>query len=237
MENKEEKIAMILAAGLGTRLKPFTDFHPKALMKYKEKALLQIIIENLQLAGFNRIIVNIHHFGDQILEFLEENNNFGLDIIISDERDELLDTGGGISEASVHFKDSPVLIHNVDIITNLDLCSFYDFHLKNNSPLSLAVKNRETSRSLLSDSDHLLCGWKNNLNGETIITREKKELFPVAFSGIYILDPNFIDTFKRTGPFPVMPEFLRLAKEHDIYLYSHNADSWKDMGKIESFQD
>ncbi len=235
MKNKDEKTAMILAAGLGTRLKPYTDSQPKALMKYKDKALLQIIIENLQAAGFNRIIANIHHFGDQIIGFLKEHDNFGLQVIISDEMDRLLDTGGGIAKASVHFKDSPVLFHNVDILTNLDLALFYDFHLKNNFPATLAVKERQTSRSLLSDSDNILCGWRNNTSGETIISRKKKELFPVAFSGIYILDPSLIHAFKKSGSFPIIPEFLNLARDHDIGLYRHDQDSWKDMGKPGSY--
>ncbi len=227
--------AMIMAAGLGTRMKPLTDSIPKALLKYQGKTLLQAVIERLVNYGFQNIIVNIHHHAGQVLEYLSENKNFGATITISDERDELLDTGGGLLKASTYFDSGAFLVHNVDISTNLDLNGLMNCHLKKGSIGTLAVKHRETSRSLLMDENQVLCGWRNNQTGEEIIVRGKEGLSPIAFSGIYVLDPEIFNYFEKTGSFPIMPELLRIAEQRDIWLYSHDKSTWKDLGKPASF--
>src|SRR5690606_32019928 len=152
--------AMIFAAGMGTRLKPLTDTIPKALVPVGGKPLLQHIIEKLKRFGFNEIIINIHHFGQQIIDFVQENNSFDIRIEFSDEREQLLDTGGGIKKAAWFFDDNkPFLVHNVDILSNIDLQELYHFHLKNNTIATLLCSIRQTSRYLLFDTDNHLRGW------------------------------------------------------------------------------
>ena len=151
--------AIIFAAGLGTRLRPLTDHCPKALVKVEGKSLLEHNIINLKRAGFDHIVVNVHHFGQQIIDFLAEHNNFGIDIKISDERDLLLDTGGGIMKALTLFaNDDPVLIHNVDIISNINLGKVYEQHVKSGSDATLCVAQRKTSRYLMFDNDMRMKG-------------------------------------------------------------------------------
>ena len=163
--------AMILAAGLGTRLGEMTRNKPKALVEFSGKPLLQHVIESIKQSGFDEIIINVHHFADMIIDFLEVNKNFGISIIISDERDHLLDTGGAILKASRYFKSKNILIHNVDIITSLELNTLMHFHEKHGKIASLAVKDRKTTRSLLHNKDNILCGWRNNRTGQEIITQ------------------------------------------------------------------
>ena len=159
--------AMIFAAGMGTRLKPLTDTMPKALVPINGKPMLEHIILKLKNSGFTQIVINIHHLGQQIIDFLAENNNFGIDIIISDERDYLMDTGGGIKKAKSFFTGKePFLIHNVDIISNVDLKKLYEKHLETNPLATLLVSKRETSRYLLFNKENKLCGWRNLETGE-----------------------------------------------------------------------
>ncbi len=224
-----------MAAGLGTRMKPLTDKIPKALLPYKNKTLLRDVIERLLAHGFRNIIINIHHHGDQIIRYLEENHNFGADISISDERDLLLDTGGGLVKAAPFFGKDPFLVHNVDIVTDLDLNGLLNCHIKKGSIATLAVKHRETSRSLLMDENQVLCGWRDNRGGEEIIARNKENLSPIAFSGIYVLNPEIFGYFEKSGAFPVMPELLQIAAYKDIWLYRSDRSSWADMGKPESY--
>src|SRR5664280_1226211 len=160
--------AMIFAAGLGTRLKPVTDNLPKALVPIAGKPLLEHVILKLKSAGFDEIIVNIHHFPDQIIDFLKANNNFSIRIEVSDERNLLLDTGGGIRRAAWFFDDEkPFLVHNVDILSNVDLKELYQQHLRSNSLATLVVSKRDTFRYLLFNDDNRLCGWINEKTGET----------------------------------------------------------------------
>ena len=159
--------AMIFAAGLGTRLKPLTDNTPKALLPIRGKPMLEHVILQLKNAGFDQIAINIHHLGDQIIDFLAANNNFGIQIYISDERDYLLDTGGGIKHAAPFLQgDEPFLIHNVDIISNIDLRALYNHHLETNPLATLLVSKRKTSRYLLFNKENKLCGWRNRETGE-----------------------------------------------------------------------
>jgi NDP-sugar pyrophosphorylase family protein len=231
--------AMILAAGLGTRLKPITDTRPKALVEINGKTLLEHTILNLKKSGFNEIVVNVHHFSNQVIEYLKEHNNFGCNIQISDESDLLLDTGGGVKKASQYFDNQPVLIHNVDVITNIDIAALVKFHEQQSDAIAtLAVKKRSTSRSFLIDCNKNLAGWRNNQTGETKISHGKiSELTDIAFSCVYILNPEFITLMYETGVFSITDVFLRLAQNQRIATFDHSQDVWMDLGRIEHLQE
>jgi len=228
--------AMILAAGLGTRLKPLTDSTPKALIKIKEHTLLELQIKKLKAEGFDRIIINVHHFADKVKQYLEENNFFNCSIEISDESEKLLDTGGGLKKASHFFSDeNPFLVYNVDILSNISLKKLMEFHLTSESIATLAVQNRESSRKFLFDSNDTLCGWMNEKSGEKIITKqEQSELFPSSFSGIQIIDPKMFKYFPDKDVFSLVELYLAVAKKEKISGYTHNEDEWMDLGKIEN---
>ena len=223
--------AMILAAGLGTRLYPLTKDCPKALIEYNGKTLLQVTIESIKNSGFRNIIINVHHFPEMIIDYLNNNNNFGAEITISDESDSLLETGGGLQKASWFFDSGSFLVHNVDVITDLNLESLYFYHLSSNNLATLAVMERDTTRPLLMNKRNQLCGWRNKLTGEEIMVRNEQNLIEVGFSGIYVLRPEIFGLIIETGSFSIMPVFLRLAKGHKIGMYKHEG-IWKDMGKI-----
>jgi NDP-sugar pyrophosphorylase family protein len=226
--------ALIFAAGLGTRLKEHTENKPKALVQLAGKPLIQWAIENLKSFGVGHIVINVHHFADQIIDFISKNHSFGIRIDISDERDMLLDTGGGLKNAARFFEGKkPVLIYNVDIVSNLNLHKLIDFHIQNKPLATLAVRRRETSRYLMFDENMLLSGWKNFSSGDTIISREAEfaDSEPFAFSGIHIVQPEIFDLIAETGKFPIMDLYLRLAKNHPIKGYLDQSDLWMDLGK------
>lgn len=228
------KHAMILAAGLGTRLKPLTDKKPKALVELNGVPLLEILITRLIRYGIQSFTVNIHHYPEQVRTFLEENNNFGVSITVSDESDALLDSGGGIKKASSLFPaGEDVLVHNVDILTNLDINAMYDFHQKNQAWASLAVRNRKTQRYYIFDNKKQLIGWTNTSTGEQVGVRgkEKPSRNLLAFSGISILSPEFIRSMHLSGAYPIRDVFLRLASSNKILSYIHDGDYWIDLGK------
>ena len=231
---------MIFAAGLGTRLRPLTDHKPKALVEFNGQTLLQWNIMRLLKAGFNRIVVNVHHFAPLVIKYLDDNNGFGADIIISDESDQLLDTGGGLKKARDHFKDGqPILIHNVDIITNIDLMALYNYHQAQHALATLAVRNRETSRVLLFDEDDLLRGWRNNATGELklpLANTQPEKLHPLAFSGIQVINQELPGLMTETGKFSMIDVYLRLSATHAVMAYRHNEDYWTDVGKIEQLR-
>jgi NDP-sugar pyrophosphorylase family protein len=232
--------AMLFAAGLGTRLKPLTDDKPKALVEFNGQTLLQWNINRLKEAGFNRIVVNVHHFAPLVIKYLEDNDGFGSEIIISDESDLLLDTGGGLKNAQRHFNEGqPILIHNVDVISNIDLKALYQFHLKHQALTTLAVRNRNSSRVLLFDDDDLLRGWRNNLTGEEKIPFPENQpniLHLLAFSGIQVIDYRLLDMITETGKFSMIDVYLRLSVSNKIMAYQHNKDFWTDVGKIEELK-
>lgn len=229
--------AIILAAGLGTRLKPFTDNKPKALVKLDGIPLLEHVILKLKSQGFTRIIVNVHHYAEMIMDFVSSREQFGIQIEFSHEKEELLDTGGGIANASWFLKDEPFLVFNVDVNSSIDLAALYRAHLSHGALATLAVKERLTSRSLLMNKEHLLKGWRDNRSGETILVdpQKEEELYPIAFSATQVLDPEVFSLFPREKKFPLMPFYLELARTHPIYLYRHDRDTWTDMGKLESY--
>ena len=231
---------MLFAAGLGTRLRPLTDDKPKALVGFKDQTLLQWNINRLKEAGFNHIVVNVHHFAPMIINYLKENENFGADIIISDETDQLLDTGGGLKKAGIYFNnDQPILVHNVDVISNIDLKAFYTGHMKQNALATLAVRNRNSSRVLLFDDIGRLKGWRNKLTGELKLPNiftDPELLHPFAFSGIQVVNHDLLDLITETGKFSMIDVYLRLSVSHSIHAFRHDEDYWTDVGKIEDLR-
>jgi len=230
--------AMILAAGLGTRLRPLTDHKPKALVEWEGKPLLEHVILKLKSQGFTQIIINVHHHAEMIMEYVRSREYFGIHITFSHEQEELLDTGGGIAHASWFLKEGPFLVYNVDVNSGLDVDALYRAHLSHGAIATLAVKERVTSRSLLMNQEGLLKGWRDNRSGETILVDpdpDPEDLIPIAFSAVQVLDPEVFSHFPTQKKFPLMPFYLELARTHPIFLYRHDRDGWTDMGKLESY--
>lgn len=230
--------AMIFSAGLGTRFKPWTDQHPKALAIVNNKSLLQRNIEYLGQYGISNIIINVHHFADQVLAVLKENNNWGSHISISDETGLLLETGGGLLKAKSLFKPGEKFITcNVDILTNLDLHKFISFHEEKKPLISLAVTNRQSSRYFLFNSENRLCGWRNTKTGEERISIEEEGLKEKAYSAVAVFEYDIFRLMEEkgfTGKFSLVDVYLSLAKEHLILGYEHSGDKLVDVGKPES---
>ena len=226
--------AMILAAGLGTRFRPWTDAHPKALAVINGKSLLQRNIEYLQRAGIFDVVVNVHHFADQIEEAVRKSKGWGSEIIISDERDEVLETGGGLMKASRHLEDDSFVLMNVDILTSLDLDAMIGFHRKLMPLATLATSDRKTSRYFLFDHLDNLCGWRNDKTGEEKIMRTTGETRMKAFSGIHVIDPAFFSLVQLKGKFSMVDAYLSLAKEEVIMSYDHSHSLFIDVGKPEA---
>ena len=226
--------ALIFAAGKGTRLKPYTDHHPKALALVNEVPLLERNIKYLQSFGINDFVINIFHFGEQIVEFLKKNDNFGAKIEISDEKEELLETGGGLVFARKFLDfDEDFLIMNADILTDLDLNSFVSHHKERKDFATLAVSDRVSSRKLLFNEDLVLRGWLNVQTGEQRLAEFNKGFKPLAFSGIHCINPRIFDKIKRKGNFSIMEEYLDLMHTEEIHGYQHDAHLI-DVGRPES---
>jgi NDP-sugar pyrophosphorylase family protein len=237
--------AMILAAGKGERLRPLTDTVPKALVTIRGIPLLEIILRRLKQEGFNDIIINVHHFADQILHFLAMNDNFGLRIRISDEQDLLLDTGGAMKKASAFIDDrQPLLIHNVDVLSDINLKGLYEHHRHSGALVTLAVKERASSRYFLFDSESRLCGWNNVVTGEIKWAGEpQKQYTAMAFSGIHVVGPEFFSKTKLSQCFPVHEQrfsiidvYLCLAAKYKILGYDPRNALWFDLGRQEDIQ-
>ena len=225
--------AMILAAGLGTRLKPLTDRMPKALVVAGGMTLLEHSIRHLKQYGVDEIIINVHHFPDQIRDFLTRHDDFGIRIKVSDESGELLDTGGGLKKAAFFFDDGrPFILRNVDVISDLDFARMMEFHRKASSLATLAVKKRITSRYFLFNDSMRLCGWLNEKSGEKITVNDAvQDLQKAAFSGIQILDPQIFPLITETGKFSLTSMYLRLAKKNIISGFLDEDSLWEDAGK------
>jgi len=231
--------AMIFAAGMGTRLKPLTDNTPKALIPIGGKPMLEHIIMKLKNAGFDQLVINIHHEGQQIIDFLSANNNFGVHIDISDERDYLLDTGGAIKKA-FQFLDGkePFLVHNVDIFSNVDLKQIYNQHKETDPLATLLVSKRNTSRYLLFNQKNLLCGWRNHETGEV------KSYYPdfdplqyneYAFGGIHVISPKVFEWMDEwTGKFPIINFYLSICAHTKILAYPAENLRLLDIGRPET---
>lgn len=225
---------MIFAAGLGTRFKPWTDQHPKALAVINGKSLLQRNIEYLQHAGIYQVVVNVHHFAAQVRKAIQDSDGWGSDIRISDETDALLETGGGLKKAAPLLGPSPVVIINVDILTDLDLGAMIRFHEKEAPLATLAITNRITSRYFLFDQDNNLCGWRNTKTGEEKISRPTGELIPKAFSGVHIVSPRMLPLITQEGKFSIVDVYLQLARTQTIKGYDHSYSRFIDVGKPEA---
>lgn len=228
--------AMILAAGLGTRMKPFTDEHPKALAVINGKTLLQRNIEYLATFGIKDVIINVHHFPEQIKKELEINKGFGSNITISDESDEVLETGGGLKKAGWFFTDSDqsFVVMNADVLTDMDLKAMINEHTHLNPVATLAVTTRHTSRYFLFDEMPNLCGWKNEKTGEQKISREANKFYPKAFSGIHVISPKIFSLIKMEGKFSMVDVYLEIAKTYAITAFDHSNTKFIDVGKPQS---
>lgn len=228
--------ALILAAGTGTRLKPLTDNLPKALLKIADYTLLEIVIRRIAGAGIKSLVINVHHFPGQIIDFLRFNNNFGLDITISDESGELLDTGGAIKKASSFFQgEETVLVHNIDILTNLNFYALASFHEEKGALVTLAVKDRPTSRNLIVDGSGRLCGWEFPDKKLSILTRDnRKGLKTTAFSGIYVLSTKLFEKFPEESVFGFIPWILDLASTEKIQTWDQSPAFWYEAGRPDS---
>lgn len=228
--------AMIFAAGLGTRLKPFTDHHPKALAEVSGKTLLEHAIRYLQRFGIEDVVVNVHHFAAQIEAVIEENSGFGSWVTVSDEREAVLETGGGLQKATWYFQgETDFVVMNVDVLTNLDLGKMIEAHEQSEALATLAVMERNSSRQLLFDEHMILCGWTNNKTGEQKISREVRSLKPFAFSGIQVLSTEILD-MPFQGKFSVIDVYLHFAKTKVIKGYDHTGNIFMDVGKPESLE-
>jgi NDP-sugar pyrophosphorylase family protein len=227
--------AILLAAGLGTRLMPITKNTPKALVKIQGKPLIQHQLEKLKANGFTEVLINVHHFGNQIIDFLNIHNNFGLKITISDEKDKLLDTGGALKKASDFILgNEAVLIHNVDVIGDLALKLMMETHIKSGALATLAVRKRDSSRYLYFDAENKLCGWENLKSGEKKGECSRKRTVQAAFSGIHIISPKFIELFPSEEKFSIIDLYVSLSKSHSILAYFHDDNLWFDVGTHES---
>ncbi len=238
---------IILAAGLGSRLKPWTDNHPKALAIVNGRSLLQHNIEFLQRYGIKEVAVNVHHFADQIIEVIEKNNGWGSRVIISDETEEVLETGGGFLKAAPLLQDADLIVlMNVDILTDLNLQSLISYHQEKKPLATLATTERETSRYFLFDEGNNLCGWKNVQTGEErphprplsegrggndLLTGKKMQK---AFSGIQVVESRIFSLIKQRGKFSMVDVYLDLMNEHTIKSFDHSETRFIDVGKPES---
>jgi MurNAc alpha-1-phosphate uridylyltransferase len=230
--------AMILAAGRGTRLQALTEKTPKALVKVGGMSMLERLIINMKTQGVTRIVINVHHFAEQIISFLEEKAYFDIPIEISDESNELLETGGGILNAARFLDDEePFIVYNVDILSDIDLRLLYADHQKSNAIATLAVKNRKTSRYLLFDEALRMQGWENQSSGERILPgNNNTALTAMAFSGIHVISPKIFSLITEKGIFSIIETYLNLCNEHLIKGFTHDKGLWIDAGKPEGLQ-
>lgn len=235
--------ALVFAAGLGTRLRPLTDQQPKALVPVGGIPMLERVILRLKKAGFDEITVNIHHFGQQIIDFLQAKHSFGLRIHISDERDQLLDTGGGILKAKPLLDgEEPFLVHNADIIADIDLAALYRHHLKSKADATLLVSQRTTSRYLLFDKANRLQGWINQSTGEVLpagLILDTHHYTPLAFNGIHVISPTLYRWMGQepwTGKFSITPFYISTCHKAQIQAYQPEQMNFFDVGKIETLQ-
>jgi mannose-1-phosphate guanylyltransferase len=229
--------AMILAAGLGTRLRPLTDYRPKALVEIGGRTLLEITLSRLRAFGVREVIVNVHHFADMILEYLKTNDNFGMHIEISRE-EVLLDTGGGLKKAAWFFledsdqSEEPFILHNVDVVSAIDLQRMVQFHSENQALATLAVQDRETSRYLLFDQQLQLCGRRSGLDQKTELVRASRQVQPLAFSGIHVISPHLLAMMTEEGLFSIITSYINLAaRGQKILAFRADEYYWRDLGK------
>ncbi|HWX14919.1 MAG TPA: nucleotidyltransferase family protein [Methylocella sp.] len=232
--------AMVLAAGLGTRLRPLTDHRPKALVEVGGRTLLEIALARLASFGIGEVIVNVHHFADMIVDYLKANKNFGMRVEISREDDVLLDTGGGLKKAAYFFlqnsqsPEEPFILHNVDVISTIDLRRMAQFHSANHALATLAVQDRPTSRYLLFDEQFQLCGRKSGKEGQAELVRSSSHPKALAFSGIHVISPRLFSQMTEEGVFSIITPYLRLAAQGEkIIAFRSDEYQWRDLGRID----
>ena len=226
---------MIFSAGLGTRFKPWTDTHPKALALVNGKPLLQHNIEYLQKYGITDVVVNVHHFADQIIEAVQKNKGWGSDVLISDERNEVLETGGGLLKAKDLLQNAePFITLNADFLTDLNIDDLITFHKNKKALISFGITSRKTSRYFLFDEEKRLCGWRNTNTGEEKIAVVKENLKEMAYSCVVVFQPEIFELIPQRGKFSLVETYLTLAAHHPIYGYNHSGDKLVDVGKPES---
>lgn len=234
--------AMVLAAGLGTRLRPLTDSRPKALVEVGGRTLLELTLMRLRDSGVSEVIVNVHHFAEMVMDYLAAKNNFGLSVEISHEDDLLLDTGGGLKKAASFFledsdsHDQPFILHNVDVITNIDLRRMVEFHRQRKPLATLAVQKRESSRQLLFDNDMALCGRRIQGRPDEIVSANAS-VQPLAFSGIHVISPRLLKLITEEGVFSIIDAYLRLAAQGESIVGSPADEyAWRDVGRLEDLR-
>jgi mannose-1-phosphate guanylyltransferase len=231
--------AMILAAGLGTRLRPYTNDRPKALVEVAGHTLLEITLRRLGSFGIRDVIINVHHFGGMLVEYLRKNQDFGMRIEISREDDLLLDTGGGLKKAAWFFlqngrTDEPFLLHNVDVISTIDFGRMLQFHRDNQALATLAVQQRKTSRYLLFDENNELCGRQTGMHSPEKV-RSASQVTALAFGGVHVISPEFLSLMTEEGAFSIITTYLRLASEGQRILpFLADEYYWRDLGKPEN---
>ena len=226
--------AMVLAAGLGTRLRPLTDNRPKALVEIAGRMLLEITLDRLRRFGIREVIINVHHFADMMVEYLKAHDNFGMKIEISREDDLLLDTGGGLKKAAWFFESEtdPFILHNVDIISTIDLEAMVRDHRETGALSTLAVKDRKTSRYLLFDEGRQLCGRRAGTDGPAELVRPSDHLQALAFSGIHVISPWLLQMLTEDGVFSIINSYLRLSADGEkILAFRTDEFYWRDLGK------
>ena len=227
--------AMIFSAGLGTRFKPWTDKHPKALAMVNGKSLLQRNVEYLQKFKIYDVVVNVHHFPEQVIEAIKKNKGWGSNIQVSDESAELLETGGGLMKAKHLLQDRhPFITLNVDILTDLDIDKLLSFHKTSDALISFGVTGRKTSRYFLFDSTSRLCGWRNVSTGDEKISIAGRTLHEMAYSCVAVFQPEVFDLIQQRGKFSLTEPYLSLAPDHLILGYDHSGDRLVDVGKPDS---
>jgi N-acetyl-alpha-D-muramate 1-phosphate uridylyltransferase len=227
--------AMILAAGLGSRLKPWTDHHPKALAIVNGKSLLHRNIEYLQQFGITDVVVNVHHFANQIQDAIANNNGWGSTITISDETNEVLETGGGLVKAKELLQGSEnFVLMNVDMLTDLDLNKMIAQHEASKALATLAITDRNSSRMFLWNDANELCGWRNVVNAEEKIMKPNSDLHPFAFSGFHIIHNSIFNHITQHGKFGMVDVYLSLCAQHTIIGFNHSGGKLLDVGKPES---
>jgi mannose-1-phosphate guanylyltransferase len=232
--------AMVLAAGLGTRLRPLTDNRPKALVEVGGRTLLEIALARLNSFGIREVIINVHHFADMIVDYLKANKNFGMRIDVSREDDVLLDTGGGLKKAAYFFLENsgaaeePFILHNVDVISTTDLHRMAQFHAENRALVTLAAQERPTSRYLLFDEQLQLCGRKSGRDGQAELVRSSSHPKALAFSGIHVISPRLFSLMTEEGVFSIIAPYLRLAAQGEkIIAFRSDEYQWRDLGRLD----
>lgn len=228
--------AMIFAAGRGTRLGKITETIPKALVDINGKSVLRIAVEKCHRHGFDDIIVNVHHFADMVEEEIKKLRIKGYRITVSDERDELLDTGGGLWNVRDFFDSGPFLAYNVDILSDLDLTALYNYHFSRKGIATLAARHRKGNRFYLIDEESALCGWINKATGEEILVKGRnRKLSEIAFSGIHIIEPEIFN-YMEEGIYSMTKLYLKLAAHHNIFAFIDDTGFWGDIGTPENLE-